>query len=82
VAGQEIQEINAWVMQLAVGYDYVRSTFTDAQRANIDAWFLGAARFLEGYHVDAARDRFPQRDSDDYSTSITPWCVREPSIRI
>lgn len=71
-AGQKIQQINAWVQHLTIGYDYVRSTFTSGQRAAIDAWFLGAARFLNSYPVFSAEQRWPNRNSNNYTTPTPP----------
>jgi hypothetical protein len=71
-AGKKIQEINAWVQQLTIGYDYIRSSITSAQRATLDAWFLNAGNFLAGYHVPGVLAKFPNRNNDDYSAVIKP----------
>lgn len=80
-AGQKIQQINAWVQQLAYGYDYIRSSLTDAQRDTLDAWFLGAANFLNSYPVAAATARWPQRSNNDYDSSPHPRGACENDIR-
>jgi hypothetical protein len=71
-SGQKIQQINAWVQQLTIGYDYIRSSLTSAQRATLDAWFLNAGNFLAGYHIANAIEKFPNRNNDDYSNKINP----------
>jgi hypothetical protein len=67
-----MQDINAWVLHLTIGYDYIRSSLTSTQRTALDEWFLNAATFLNKRPAEVARSRWPNRDNDDYSSSPDP----------
>ena len=56
-AGQKIQQINAWVQQLAYGYDYIRSSLTDAQRDHAACRVTPATLATCAQDPPSARDR-------------------------
>jgi hypothetical protein len=64
-------EINMWLNKILFGYDYIRSSLDADDQAKLDTWFLNAGEYLEAMLHHWVSKRFPNRLSDDYSSS--PW---------
>jgi hypothetical protein len=61
-------EITAWLTKLLYGYDYIRNSISAANRATLDTWFTNAANLWNANTHAIITTRFPNRDSDDYTT--------------
>lgn len=60
-----------WVFRLLFAYDIIRNDISAANRDTLDQWFLDAADWInENWVSKHARDVFPNRDSDDYTTGV------------
>lgn len=69
--------ISIWLRKMAYAYSYVRGSVTTQQRSAIDAWFNGAATWLNHIVHNAAgrSSRWPDRLNDDYAgTPSTSSC--------
>lgn len=60
-------QMNTWLTKFLFGYDYIRSSLTQAQRQTLDTWFLNAGLFLEIIVTEKAKAKWPNRDQDDYT---------------
>jgi hypothetical protein len=65
--------IAEWLTRLLYGYDYIKNTLSEADKAQLNAWFLGAATYLRG-NVDPFLDKlFVNRAAGNYAIA--------PSVR-
>lgn len=62
------QEINLYVHHLIIAYDYIKSEFSAGEQTTINAWFTDAMEFFDYFATNPALERFPNRNSDNYTT--------------
>jgi hypothetical protein len=62
-------EITVWLRKLLYAYDYIRPGISAGNRTTLDTWFNNAAVFWESNVHATVVDRFPNRLSDDYTTT-------------
>ena len=64
------QEIMAWMGKVTMAYDYVRADMSGGQQATMDAWLTAfVTRFQDNNYMRHLRTRWPNRASDDYTTT-------------
>jgi hypothetical protein len=62
-------DIGQWLVKLILSYDFIRRDISATNRAKLDAWFLGAGKYLEAQLHAVAAKRWPTRKSNDYTIS-------------
>lgn len=67
-------EISLWLTKLIYAYDYIRHSISAGNRTTLDAWFTAAATLFNSVTHNTTIVRFPNRDSDDYTTQAYTTC--------
>jgi hypothetical protein len=61
--------IAEWVSRLLVGYEYIKSSLTNAEREKLDAWFLGAGIYFQKSMDVNFNKRYTDRNNGNHSLS-------------
>src|SRR5262245_17752232 len=69
-------QISMWMSKMLFAYDYIRPGISSANRTTLDAWFISYASLMESNLDSTAINRFPNRNSDDYSQQDYTTCVQ------
>lgn len=68
-------EHGIWLLRLLYAYDYIRSSLSAGHRSTLDAWFLGAADFNQGWTSFQFDDIWVNPDGGNYTLTSAGWCT-------
>jgi hypothetical protein len=60
-------DLGPWLRRLVYAYDYIKPTLLPGDKTTLDAWFLGAAKYLNAKLDRRVKKCFPNYRSDDWS---------------
>lgn len=69
-----IHDYASWLIRLLFAYDYIRSNLSGADQTTLDTWFHDAGTYFDdNVNYFVTQNRFPNRNTDDYTTFAAGW---------